>query len=598
LLAGFHAKGISMNVSRVLLRPILLPVVVFAISVTSMIAAQPGDLVVLSTYPASNELSAPVASQIWIHFQEQVDPATVTAESCWAFGRWSGPAEGTLELVNNGLSIRLTPDQPFSAGEQVMVILSDQVAALSGAALEQGGYSFLFWSEAGAATLQLEEIANWSTRTNPSQSTRSYGGVGCDLDNDGHLDIAVINEDTADIRCYLNQGNGSGQYGSLITPISSVNLQASPNEPADFNRDGNIDLVVCNIATDTVSILLGNGDGTFQPQQQINVGTAPRGVAVLDVDGDGDMDFINTNYGNGNLSILLNDGSGTFGAPSYFEGGGLGERSLATGDMNNDGLLDLVIGMINSGEIVVNLNNGDGTFTESGSEPAVSGTWMLALGDLNGDGNLDVTSVNASQDNGTTNFGNGDGTITPAVVYPADNFPLATDVGDLDGDGDLDWVISSYLGDWYIYLNDGDGNFTFFLEILAPIAASCAVMMDVDTDGDLDLTLIDELADVVIVYQQEGVPAPQFIRGDANWDGSVDIGDVVAQLSLLFGCTAVCSCPDVLDSNDDGGNDISDPIYLLMYLFSSGAAPPAPYPTCGSDPTLDVLDCLFQPPCP
>jgi hypothetical protein len=122
-------------------------------------------------------------------------------------------------------------------------------------------------------------------------------------------------------------------------------------------------------------------------------------------------------------------------------------------------------------------------------------------------------------------------------------------------------------------------------------------MMDVDNDQVLDLTLIDELADVVIIYQQEGSPAPEFIRGDANWDGIVDIGDVVMQLGVLFGCTAACSCPDVLDSNDDGNNDISDPIYLLMYLFSNGVVPPVPYPSCGADPTLDTLDCLFQPPC-
>ena len=578
-----------------------LAMVLFSLAVlfsgTVVVEAQPGSLGVVDTHPDSNALSAPIATSIWINFLEPIDPASVSNGSFWAFGRWSGPAEGTLEVVGGGSSIRLTPDNPFSAGEQVMVIVSEQIAAISGASIQQGGYSFLFWTASASTTLQLDQTANWSTRSNPNVSTRSYGGVGSDLNNDGNLDITVINEDTADVRCYLNQGNDSGEFGPMVNPPSSVNLQASPNEPADFNRDGFVDLVVCNIATDTVSVLLGNGDGTFAPQQQINVGFAPRGVAVLDVDGDGDMDVVNTNYGSGNLSILLNNGTGVFGAPTFFEGGGAGERSLATGDMNGDGLLDLVIGMLNSGEIVVNLNNGDGTFTESGSEPAVSGTWMLALGDLNGDGHLDVTSVNASQDNCTTNFGNGDGTITPAIAYPTDNYPLSTDVGDLDGDGDLDWVISSYLGDWYIYLNDGDGNFTFFLEILAPIAASCAVMMDIDNDLDLDLVLIDELADVVIIYKQEGVPPPQFIRADANWDGVVDIGDVVMQLGVLFGCTAVCSCPDVLDSNDDGSNDISDPIYLLLYLFSGGSPPPAPFPSCGADPTLDTLDCLFQPPC-
>ncbi|MGE4620059.1 MAG: FG-GAP-like repeat-containing protein [Planctomycetota bacterium] len=570
-----------------------------ALFLSPLLQAQAGQLQVVGISPTSNFLTAPVNTTISVNLDEAVNPATVTPASFWAFGRWSGPAEGVISIENGGMTIRLTPDNPFSTGEQVMVILAEDITSLTGSTIQSGGYSFLFWTKAGPATLDFTVIDEWSTRTNPNVSTRSYGGIGSDLDNDGYLDIAVINEDTADVRCYLNQANGSGLFSQMITPVSSVNLQASPNEPADFNRDGNVDLVVCNIAMDTVSILIGNGDGTFQPQQQIDVGLAPRGVAVLDVDGDGDMDVVNTNYGNGNLSILTNIGnaSGVFTGPSFFEGGGAGERSLATGDMNGDGLLDLVIGMINSGEIVINLNDGDGTFTESGSEPAVSGTWMLALGDLNGDGHLDVTSVNASQDNGTINFGNGDGTISSPDVYPADNFPLATDVGDMDGDGDLDWVISSYLGDWYFYVNDGNGNFSFQEEIFAPVAASCAVMMDVDNDGDLDLTLIDELADVVIIYQQEGLDLPEFIRGDATWDGELNIADAVMMLSVLFGCTAICSCPDALDANDDSASDISDPVYVLMYLFSNGNPPPAPFPACGPDPTVDSLDCLNQPPC-
>ncbi len=557
-----------------------------------------GDLLVLETSPTSNALQSAVDGVITVHFDQQVDPSTIGETSFWAFARWSGTVSGSYSFSNGDQTVTLTPDTPFSAGENVMVILSTAITATNGSPLQSGGYSFLFWTTAAPATMQFQQISSFSTRTNPNVSTRSYGGIGSDLDNDGHLDITVINEDTADVRVFLNQANGSGLFTQMVNPPSPVNMQASPNEPTDFNHDGLVDLVVCNIATDTISILLGNGDGTFAPQQQIAVGVAPRGVAVLDVDGDGDVDIVNTNYGTSNMSILLNNGNGVFGGPSFFDGGGSGERSLAAGDMDGDGRLDLVIGMINSGEIVVNLNNGNGTFSEAGSEPTSSGTWMLALGDLNGDGDLDITSVNASQDNGTIHFGNGDGTISSATGYPCDNFPLATDVGDLDGDGDLDWVTSSYQGDWFLFENDGNGNFTFVQEFFAPIAASCAVMMDVDTDGDLDLTLIDELADVVIIHQQEGPLLQEFIRGDASWDGSIDISDAILTLTVLFNCTQICSCPDVLDVNDDSNTDISDPIYTLIYLFSSGSPPPAPFPGCGSDPTPDGLDCLLQPPCP
>ena len=110
---------------RFSVRPLYLLVVTLFSFVTptlDRVEGQQGALPVLSTIPTSNELTASVATTIWINFQEPIDPASVTNGSCWAIGRWSGPAEGLLEVVG-GSSIRLTPDNPFSAGEQVMVIL-------------------------------------------------------------------------------------------------------------------------------------------------------------------------------------------------------------------------------------------------------------------------------------------------------------------------------------------------------------------------------------------------------------------------------------------------------------------------------------------
>jgi hypothetical protein len=96
--------------------------------------------------------------------------------------------------------------------------------------------------------------------------------------------------------------------------------------------------------------------------------------------------------------------------------------------------------------------------------------------------------------------GNGDGTLALPVTVPVGGTAVASDLADLDGDGDLDWILSSFgAGLWRIYVNDGAGHFTFDQDISAPSNPSCAVPLDFDNDGDIDLALSDEISDVVVL---------------------------------------------------------------------------------------------------
>lgn len=572
------------------------------VATIALVASAAAQVQVLSVSPASNRTDADPSAPIVIEFDRPMDPITVNDDSVWAFGRWSGMPSASLTLSPDGRTVTLTPSAPFSSGEQVMVILSHDLRGTDGVFLRSAGYSWLYWTATLSSSGTYTELMDFSTRTNPGDPTRSYGGVGSDLDNDGFLDLGIINEITGDLRVYLNSGDGSGLYSDMIEPPTMIGFEASPNEPADFDRDGNVDLCVSNAITNTISVLIGNGDGTFLPQQTIDVGPTPRGVTVLDVDGDGDLDIANANFGAGGVSVALNDGTGLFGAPVYYATGGIGDWPVSAGDFDEDGVLDLAVGMNLSEEIVIMRGNGDGTFTPIEAQGGVGGCWMLAAGDLNGDGHIDVTSANSFSNSGAVTFGDGTGALGTPTVYSTASFPIASDVGDLDGDGDLDWVISHFGEDFHFLVNDGSGGFGLAMTFPAPSAASCAILLDIDNDRDLDLALVDELADRVIIQRQDGTPGapvgPQFVRGNCNQDANVDIGDVIFALGALFTGGDPGSCDDACDMNDDGSRDIGDPIALLDSLFGGGGPLPAPAGACGEDPSTDSLGCVDFSGCP
>ncbi len=476
-------------------------------------AAPSGGLTVVGVEPAAHSIGSAVDAPIVVHFDKPiVRESIVPLRSFWAFGRWSGTVAGTFGFSDADRTVTLTPDFPLSAGETVMVILSHDIRATDGTTLRAGGYSFQFWTRTIVGNLTFAPRGELSTQSPLGAGTRAYGGIASDLNGDRFLDVTIINEDTADLRVFLNRATGAVAFDSFLTPTFPVGPRASPNEPTDFNRDGIVDICVANINENTVSVLLGNGDGTFAPQQKITVGGAPRGIAVLDVDGDGDMDIVNTNASSGNLSLLLNDGGGVFSTPTFFDGGGAEEWALAAGDMNDDGLLDLVIGdngtFQSPGQMLVHVGNGNATFTHVSTQASDGAVWMIVLGDVDGNGTEDVAGVNSGNNRAAILFGDGAGGLAAPQRYNTDPFPIATDLGDLDGDGDLDWVTSSFSGDWFLFVNDGAGQFSFRQRFQPPQKASCALMMDADNDGDLDLALIDEVADVVRLQENIAPPPP------------------------------------------------------------------------------------------
>jgi hypothetical protein len=465
-------------------------------------------LQVVAVEPAPRSVSAPTDAAIRVRFDRPLQPGSIVLQrSLRVFGRWSGAVSGTIELTDSDRTLVLTPLRPFSAGEAVVLTLSHDVRGADGTTLRPGGYAAQFWTRSSPAPLGLGEIDRFSVRAEPATSARAYGGIASDLDEDGLLDLAIVNEDSADLSVYLNQGGGCFDPPGARYPLGR---RASPSEPADFDGDGHVDVAVANIDDGTVSILLGRGDGSFGAQQTVAVGQTPRGIAVLDVDGDGDTDVAVTAATTDDVAILRNDGEGRFEVAARVDTGARQEWALAAADVDEDGLLDLIVGAQGDSRIVALKSMGDGTFRPLEGFDIGGGIWMLVSGDLNGDGHEDVASVLGRSNTAAVLFGDGLGGFSAPSIVAIGRLGLASDLGDLDGDGDLDWVTSSFSGEWQLFENR-EGGFVRGETLFANRAASCALVFDADADGDLDLGLIDEVADEVTIMRNgegPGAAAP------------------------------------------------------------------------------------------
>lgn len=473
---------------------ILLGLAFVTLQTNSAAQYSPAGFKVVGVRPAQSALHVPRTASISITFNVPVDPASLTGPAFHVMGRFSAMHSGTFTYSNRGRTMTFTPNKPFSAGEKVLVNLARQVSAAGGVNLEHG-FAWTFWTDSRASSNQFSYDATLIPGNTP------YGAYGGDIDGDDDLDICTTNENTSDVSIFLNDGTGS--FGPATS--EDAGLHCSPCDAADFNFDGKVDLAISNIFHDDVSVLLGNGDGTFQPQMRYPVGGQPRGLALLDADGDGDMDIATSNRTSGDLSLLINTGSGLFAPEFRFSGGVSGETGLSSCDMDNDGILDLVVAGYYSDRIAVRRGTGNGTFVAHTSRIIGNDPWMVVTGDLDGDGWPDVAAPLAGGVGAGVMLNDGSGGFLPPQEYPGGSFPISIEIGDMNGDGSLDLSVGAFQGGYFTqYYNNGDGHFGSPFTISVPQAASFTIFHDFDNDGDMDMTLLDELADRVYTYRQGG----------------------------------------------------------------------------------------------
>jgi len=292
-----------------------------------------------------------------------------------------------------------------------------------------------------------------------------------DFNNDGNLDYVVASLNPAIATIMLGSGNGAFTAVTAGGAPYSVNPYPEGAVVADFNGDGNLDIAFANSAGNGVTILLGNGDGTFTPAASpaVSFGAA---IAVGDFNGDGIPDLAVSNNGSGYVvTILLGNGDGTFtvGASVPVPQWSINPEGIVAMDFNGDGKMDLAVTSANlnssppSYVVTILLGNGDGTFTQGQTYNTGQGDQSIVGGDFNGDGIPDLAIANYYDHTLTILLGNGDGTFTPvAPPLPATgDGPFAIVAGDFNNDGILDLATANFHDNTVtILLGNGDGTFT------------------------------------------------------------------------------------------------------------------------------------------
>ena len=459
---------------------------------------------------------------------------------------WNGTPLATTFSSGSQLMATVPAANIATAGTASVTVVNPSTSQVSNAVFLSvvAPSSTVFYSHAPGSPISLG-----GTGVTPNEPLSMVVG---DFNGDGKLDLALgIQQDGNSGYVSILLGNGDGTF----TPVSSS--PATGHCPCamamgDFNGDGKVDLAVANYDDNTVTILLGNGDGTFLPASSspVSVGANPTDLVSADFNGDGKLDLAVPNSTDNTLTILLGNGDGTFSPVTSSPATGTTPFGLAVGDFNADGKLDLAVANFDENTATILLGNGDGTFAPAPSPPATAGP-ALVVGDFNGDGKFDLAVTGRGNSTVTILLGNGDGTFAPisgCCGTPVElTHTLGMAAGDFNGDGKLDLAVAiqnvqpSPPADYItILLGKGDGTFTATdFSLLLYDDPSSLALGDFNHDGELDFaTASDPYNYVSVLLQIPPSGTPDFAIAATDKSLSVQPGGTAnysMQVSSLSG---------------------------------------------------------------
>jgi hypothetical protein len=291
-----------------------------------------------------------------------------------------------------------------------------------------------------------------------------------------------------------------------IDKVHHVGSEPVALAAGDFNGDGDQDAITANYDDDNISVLFGDGEGSFADAVQFNVGSEPVALAAGTINSDSHLDLAVVNQNANTVSILLNNGSGGFTLTSTLSVG-TAPSAIALADFDEDGVADLAVANRDNDNVTLYLGNGDGTFATGTTITVGDAPASIAVGDLNGDGHKDLIVANRDSDNVSIRLGVGDGTFTSPTTseVTVGDAPLSVIVGLFNDDSHLDVAVANSLDDTVMVMpGQGNGGFGTADEYdvgWEPVALATG---DLNDDGLADIAAANKSSDnVSVLYGQE-----------------------------------------------------------------------------------------------
>jgi hypothetical protein len=402
-------------------------------------------------------------------------------------------------------------------------------------------------------TLEDRCVPTFLTTTYPTAdgSQPSWIAVG-DLTGNGIPDL-VMNQGGFMVGVYLGAGDGTFQpAGSYIVGGGGFFNSVAGIQLADLRGNGITDIVTSG-GIDGVSVLLGNGDGTFKPRRDYLAGEGAGGLVVADLTGTGIPDIVTTNFYDGTVSVLLGNGDGTF-KPAVTYAVGAFPISVAAGAFGSDsGLPDLAAvtqpTTTGPGFVSVLVNHGDGTFAPHVDYPVELGPVGIALGDFANTGTLDLAVANSQSNTVSLLLGTGDHTFQRGRDISVPGGPKKLAAADFNNDGNLDLAVTTNQNQVNVLLGDGTGNFASPMIFPTDNGPFSIVTADLTNDGQADLVTANVFGQSYTVLLNDGM-WDAAAHGSRTVEGTV--GGVAPEqtlVSLLSSSATLATSPALPNRN-------------------------------------------------